>query len=294
MSKLKIIVNPSSGREKSTHYKNLMYEQWHGFFDEISYSETEKAHDATRLARQAAEEKVDYIVTLGGDGTVHEAVNGIADCAHRPIILPLPGGTVNSLARSLKIPTDLETAIRETDFSRHIPVDLGIANGRYFVLNYSLGALPEAIHDVPSSVKTKIGAMAYAKSLFENLSNMPIMPLSIEADGEKLDGAYTNVFVSLSGELAGLTFEPDSTVNDGRMNMILVKPLSLPMAIDFMLKTIGGQFKKSDALIYRRVRSIQISTDTPVDCDMDGDRIGKLPSDIRIMPSHVDMICGQK
>jgi diacylglycerol kinase family enzyme len=116
--------------------------------------------DATRLAAGAAADKYGLVMTLGGDGTVNEAVNGLrafADESDRPAselpaLAALPGGNANVFTRSLRLPPDPVDAagrlIEDLAGGRERCIGLGTANGRYFTFNAGLGLDAEVVRAV--------------------------------------------------------------------------------------------------------------------------------------------------
>lgn len=78
-----LIVNPSSGGEKAAGYEELATKKLQELFDEVAVAHTEKAGDAERFASEAVG-SVDSVFAMGGDGTVNEAISGIASHEERP------------------------------------------------------------------------------------------------------------------------------------------------------------------------------------------------------------------
>ena len=103
MSTAMLIVNPSSGNEAAMTYQSRVEGKLKNHYDSVIVKFTEKAGDATRFARDAAENKLDLVMVMGGDGTVNEGVTGLAEQPHRPAFSFIPFGTVNDLARALGI-----------------------------------------------------------------------------------------------------------------------------------------------------------------------------------------------
>jgi diacylglycerol kinase family enzyme len=116
--------------------------------------------DATRLAAGAATDKFGLVMTLGGDGTVNEAVNGLRQAADEadipasalPALAALPGGNANVFTRSLRLPADPVDAaarlIADLTSGRERCIGLGLANGRYFTFNAGLGLDAEVVRAV--------------------------------------------------------------------------------------------------------------------------------------------------
>ena len=102
---------------------------------ELVVVRTDEPGEGEKLCRERGEE-FDVVFILGGDGTVHECVNGLASLPNPPQIGVLPGGTCNDFARSLGISPDAETAAQELLTGRVVPVDVGRADDRVFT-NFS-------------------------------------------------------------------------------------------------------------------------------------------------------------
>ncbi|MDP1819224.1 MAG: diacylglycerol kinase family protein [Acidimicrobiales bacterium] len=108
---------------------------------EVTLAETNRRGHATRLAQNAAVSGMDVVVTLGGDGTLNEAANGLAGshCA----LAALPGGSTNVFARTIGLPNDpIEATGQLLDAldGGHIErVGLGTVNGRYFLFHVGMG-----------------------------------------------------------------------------------------------------------------------------------------------------------
>ena len=134
---------------------------------DLEVVQTRYRGQATRLAATAAADKFGLVITLGGDGTVNEAVNGLlggadrtdtdqlpppADASDLPALAALPGGNANVFIRSLNVPDDpVEAAaqlIADLAAGKERRIGLGRANGRYFTFNAGLGLDAEVVRAV--------------------------------------------------------------------------------------------------------------------------------------------------
>ena len=122
-----VILNPVAGRRKIPGLEKRLDKAFcrHGIPCEILL--TRKAGDATEFARKAAQQGADIVVAAGGDGTVNEVANGLIGTSASLGIVPL--GTVNVLARELKIPLFASKAIKTIAEGTPKPIDLGMENG---------------------------------------------------------------------------------------------------------------------------------------------------------------------
>ncbi len=139
----------------------------------VDVATTEERGHATALAREAARDRVDYVVALGGDGTVNEVVNGLladgADAAV-PVLGIVPAGCTNVLARALRLPTDpveatsvLLDGVRQARTRR---IGLGRANDRWFTFCAGLGIDAATVHrvEMKRSTGTRVTPWRYARA----------------------------------------------------------------------------------------------------------------------------------
>ncbi|MFC7527775.1 diacylglycerol/lipid kinase family protein [Actinoplanes sp. GCM10030250] len=192
---------------------------------------TERRGHATKLARDAAENGVDLVVTLGGDGTVNEAVNGLMTAstaltelsgpsAYRlPALAVVPGGSTNVFARALGMPRDwvdgtsvILDGIRD---GRHRVIGLGRADDRYFTFTAGLGWDAATIRRVEQSRlrgRTSTPAL-YARSMtgqFFTAMDRKNPPLVLERPGEDAEAGLSTVIVQ---NTAPWTYSGDRAVN---------------------------------------------------------------------------------
>ena len=111
MKRAMLIVNPSSGKEEAVDYVEKIEEILNGKGYEVKVSQTEKELDAMKYCQTACRDEFDLVVSLGGDGTLNETINGMVDQTHRPLLGIVPLGTVNDFARALNIPLEPDKAV---------------------------------------------------------------------------------------------------------------------------------------------------------------------------------------
>lgn len=156
-----VIINPSSGKEKAAEYEDRIKEVLQANYDEIEIQHTEGKGDATRFAQDAGRRGFDLVVSLGGDGTVNETINGLAAQEDPPTLGIIPMGTVNDFARAMGIPLVPEEAIDFLGSAEARRVDIGKVNDHYFSNIVAVGNIAEAIHNVESEEKSRLGPFAY-------------------------------------------------------------------------------------------------------------------------------------
>lgn len=286
-----VIINPASGNEEGKSYKEKIEKKFSSYFDEVEILFTEKGGDAEEFARKAAREKVDTVFVLGGDGTVNEGVKGLAEEEYRPKFGVFPGGTVNNLARVLGIPMDIDEAIEVLDFKKHKKIDIGKVEEEYFCYAVSIGAIPEAIHDVSGEEKTKWGPFAYLSNIIKNITGEKLYSLKIDHDGEILEGEYSHVFIALSDQIGDIEFAGTGhTISDGCLMMYLLKKTDIFEKAQALGEALKGSLEEDNRVkaVKCKIARVESAEGEEVEYDSDGDLGGKVPFTAEVLPHHLD------
>jgi len=150
-----VIANPYA-TTMSDRLKSLVVYALQGRYD-VDAVDTEGRDHATQLCREAAAEGYDVVVAFGGDGTVNEAANGLANTG--TVLTALPGGATNVYCRMLGIPADVvdatEQLLRAADDWHPRTLDLGSVNGRHFLFSSGYGLDAAVVRRVDAHPKLK-------------------------------------------------------------------------------------------------------------------------------------------
>jgi len=128
MKRARIIYNPTSGRELFKRHLPEVLEKLEKAGYETSCHATTGAGDATNAARIAVERKYDLVIAAGGDGTINEVVNGLAEQEYRPTLGIIPVGTTNDFARAIGVPRNIDGACDVIVEGNSVPIDIGRIN----------------------------------------------------------------------------------------------------------------------------------------------------------------------
>ncbi|GCF95714.1 diacylglycerol kinase [Enterococcus florum] len=295
MKKARLIINPSSGEEKALDYQVQAKEKLSRYFDEVDIQQTEKAGDAEEFAKEAASDHYHSVFVMGGDGTVNEVINGLAEQEHRPYFGFFPMGTVNDLARALNVPLNVEKAIDSFDFERTSKLDLGKINGRFFSNVVAIGAIPEGIKDVDPEEKTKLGKLAYFVSGFKQLSENQAFSFSVTADGNQLEIKSSTILIGLTNSIGG--FEqllPEAQIDDGRLHLIYLKDSRFIETVKTVPTLLKGVDRSTKNVGYQTAKTITVDLleDTHLSTNVDGDEGDSLPVEVSVLPGHLTVYTG--
>jgi len=254
MKKIMVIINPTSGGEKALDYKVKLENKAGDYFEDVEIKITEKAQDATNFAEEASRERYDAVLVFGGDGTVNEVISGIAEKDYIPKLAIIPGGT---------------------------------GNLNYFGYIFSIGSLPEAIHNVGIEDKTKFGMLAYAINTMKSVVTDQAFNIRVETENGNYIGPASHVLVLLTNYFADKKiFDEDK---DGYANILILKDDSILTKLSVIPDLLKGDVIVNDNIEYIKARHIKISSDSELETDVDGDKSDNLPVEIKVLGQHIEV-----
>jgi diacylglycerol kinase (ATP) len=282
-----VIFNPAARGNKARHFRRHLGDM----AGDCAFKATAAAGDAKRLAAESVLEGFELIVAVGGDGTVNEVLNGIGDVPDgfaRARLGVLPLGTVNVFARELNIPLRLERAWEVLRRGNEIKIDLprveftadGKTERRYFAQLAGAGLDARAIELVSWKLKKQAGPLAYVVAGFQALAERQ-PKITVRADGKILEGELILVG---NGQFYGgsIAIFPRADLDDGLLDVCVLPQVNLltllRCAPAFLLQ------KKLPENVVQRVNtpSFELSSETPVAFELDGEWVGRLPATFAI------------
>lgn len=287
MKKVMLIINPTSGGEKALDYKEKLENKAKEYFEHVETKITQKAQDAKNFAEQASQENYEAVVVFGGDGTVNEVISGIAERDYIPKLGIIPGGTGNLITKLLEINQDIDGAIDELDFDLTNKIDIGKANSHFFGYIFSVGSLPEAIHNVGIEEKTKFGILAYAFNTMKSAMTDQVFNIHIETENGNYSGEASHVLVLLTNYFADKKIFEEN--KNGYANILILKDASLFSKLSIIPDLLKGDVVDNDNIEYIKARNIKISSDIELESDIDGDQSDNLPVEIKVLGNHIEV-----
>ena len=287
MKKAMVIINPTSGGEQALNYKEKIENKAKEYFEVVETRITEKALDATHFAEEAAKEKYEAVIVFGGDGTVNEVISGIAEKEYIPKLGIIPGGTGNLITKLVQIDQDIDKAIEGLDFNLTNKIDIGKANDHYFGYIFSVGSLPEAIHNVEIEDKTKFGMFAYAINTVKSVIRDEVFNIKVETENGNYEGDASQVLVLLSNYFSDKKIFDENKV--GYANILILKDASIFSKLSLIPDLLKGDVVENDSIEYIKAKTIKISSDIEIESDIDGDQSDDLPVEIKVLGNHIEI-----
>lgn len=287
MKEAVIIYNPGAGNEKGESLHKLLKTKLLEEFDIVNSFPTRGPGDATRFAEFASDNGVHSIFAIGGDGTVNEVSLGIIKSKSevKPILGIIPGGTFNGVSRILGYSTNPKTVIKNFSYNKTIMMDSAKFNSTLFNMIFSIGDIPESLHNVSSEEKTKFSMFAYAYNIARDAIKNSHHKMKVTVDDKEIIGDFSHIAVMLSSTVYGLPINSDITKNDGFLHVFLLKESSLSRKLSVLPDLISGKLKSNDAIEYIKTKKLRIdSLEGTIETDIDGDKSEALPAEIEILP----------
>ena len=248
--------------------------------------------DAAEIAARAAQNGVADVIVAGGDGTINEAVQGLAGTNSRLAIIPR--GTANVLARELNLPLDgvQAAAVIAHGYSRriHFGVAIDEANNtrRYFLLMAGIGLDASVVRRVRPSLKKHFGKAAFWFSGLSHLAKWNPKPFVIEAEGQRYNATFAAIgnAPSYGGDLA---ITPRARLDQPEFEVCIIDTFSRLRYLSFLSYAMrSGMPRNKGSVRFLQTSSVKGIGDASV--QVDGELIGQLPMTFEIAKQSIEVI----
>jgi diacylglycerol kinase (ATP) len=293
----RVVLNPSSGRERGPDYIELLSGRLREQYDLVEFAVTAGHGDAERAAAQAVHDDCATLFVAGGDGTLNEAMNGLAAAGglDRLAVGIIPLGTGNDFAAALGVPPDIDAALDVLLAPKEIEVDLGQVNGRVFVNTSGGGFIAEASTAVTPQLKTIAGRLAYLIGGAQALMEFEPVGASIvlnPGDRRLRHGLYA--FAVCNSRLigGGRLIAPDAVIDDGLLDVCLIEAMSAMDFVALARKVADGDHVNDPRVLYFQAASIDIELDRAVKVNTDGEVFDGRRCEYRVRPRAARFLAG--
>ncbi|MFP4286234.1 MAG: diacylglycerol/lipid kinase family protein [Candidatus Izemoplasmataceae bacterium] len=227
MKRCWVIYNPMSGKKKFADHIDLVKETIEVLGYKVYIKETKRPRHATEIVKEACYDKVEMILISGGDGTVNECVNGLAESQHQPLIAYIPSGTACDIAKTLGIPKNVPKALNIIKQMHEVKMDIVKGAHEYFVYVTALGNYVDISYLTHSKLKRKLGYLAYFITGVKEFFTIPMIKTEINYDQGVLKGYYSLIMVVNSKRVAGFNIIQKPVLDDGLVDIVLYRYIPL-------------------------------------------------------------------
>ncbi len=271
----RFLVNPSAGKGRSRRSLDLLRKLANESNSELRVSSS--ADDLVEQARRAAEDGIERLLVVGGDGTFHHVSQGLA---HSTCALGvIPAGRGNDFASDLGVPLDIGSAVQAALLGSIVKIDLGRVNDRYFTGYCGVGFDSLATHYAYNAPRLFKGTLAYIYGFLRALLVFEPPVLRVDREGEAFEErAMFAVVCNISRFGGGMRIAPEARFDDGVLNLVLATKLTRLQILRVFPKVFTGQHVNHPAVQTSHLRSARIEVDRPLMMACDGEPIGRLAS----------------
>lgn len=288
MKKALFIINPKAGGKDKSHFPELVKKHIDATAISATCVFTNAPNHATELAENAKKEKFDYVLAVGGDGTMNEIAKSLL--FSDVIFGVIPYGSGNGLGRHLGIPMDREKALKLVNTGNYKTIDAGKLNEKVF-FNVAGLSIDAVIADLFANTKTR-GFKNYVKLTLEKVFSYKAQKYQIKTDTGIVNTNGFIVSIANSSQFGNNAhIAPKAKLDDGLLDIAIVKQFSffkLPILVARMfLKSLD----KSSDYMFLQVKNATIYREKEGPIHVDGEpftegvelKIEVLPSALKIL-----------
>jgi len=243
--------------------------------------------------------KFDYIIAVGGDGTLNEVINGI-DFTSNVIVGLLPYGTGNDFSRGQKLQLNAQFLFDLIKNESYKEIDIGIvktnfeanANNRRFINIADIGLGGFVTQEMMTSKGNMFsGKLTYAKAIFKGMIQYSKPEIIVEGDYKFKGKVLTLAICNSSFFGYGLCISPNANIQDKVLNVTCIGNVSLMDYFKNLGKIKKGVLLKHPKIDYSTIQSIQVShTMKPCPIEVDGEFVGYTPVEIKLLPKTLKFL----
>ena len=261
----------------------------------VDWVNTDQPAHAVELARQTGEQGFDLLLVLGGDGTLHEVINGLMLLPQekRPAIGIVPLGSGNDFAQSLGIPLNLPEAVRLALAGEAKRMDVGLLkddHGRSEYFDNTCGAGFDAIVNLRSrKIHFVHGFLMYLVAVLQTIVlNFQAIPMSVQTDQEAW--SQPSLMLALGNgkrEGGGFLITPDARIDDGLLHYATIGRISRLFMLRIIPEVMRGTHGRFKQVRLGSCREMALTAENPLCVHTDGEVFADLDSDVRKLSIQV-------
>jgi len=299
--KIVFVVNNKNNRLAKVLPKLKEYCQ-QASLERIEFHTTIRPKHAIELAKQATETSCDYLIAVGGDGTLHEVVNGMLQSNiptdQYPAIGLLPHGSANDFARTAHVSNSIEELMGLIQSNATQKIDLGkiviqqTQETRYFINIAGVGLGPEVVQNLEQSSSMLGPGFNYFKHIIKGFLGYTKKELSCTSRAWQWKGMLLQMAVANGRYYGnGICTAPDAKLADGQFQVAIFGDLSI---WDY-LKNIGNLKKgvkiNHPQVSYYEAKEVLLESNDSCGIEADGEYVGLAPATISILPEAICFLC---
>ncbi len=301
MKKIAFLINGTAKRKEILKLKLI------NKFDnyQLSFHVSTYAGEAVEFAQEVINNRIDYLIVVGGDGTINEVVNGCMKC--QKVLLDtisigvLPYGSGNDFSKSLGIKKDLDQLKKLIENNISGPVDIGKIDyinsddqreSRYFINITDVGIGGVAAEKLSKSRRLMGAKITYHKVILQSFFSYKPVEIDIKSDAIKWKGKILSLCMANGNYFAnGMCIAPQANLSDGKIQLVIMGKVSIFDYIKNLSNVKKGKILEHPEITYVKVDSCIIDAkkrSCPI--DMDGEFIGYAPLELKVIKAGLNFL----
>lgn len=301
MLQAKLIVNPAAGAGRTRKKWPQIMERLKSIGLRFEHDFTEAPRHAVELAKSAVKQGYETVVSVGGDGTINEVVNGLYNSGNLEDVSLgiISTGTGSDYIRTIGIPRHPQDACQRLLNSKKILVDIGEVEyrnsgqteKRLFVNFAGLGFDAEVVQATTQRFKTLGGLPAYLLGLLTTFLCYRNREITLKVDGEVVSKKVCTVVMS-NGKYGGgsMFIAPDADLTDGYFDVVTIDDISKPDLLWSLPRVYKGTHLTHPKVTMRQGQEIEIESAKRLLVQADGELLGETPARFRVIPSTLNVL----
>lgn len=289
------IINPSSGTKTVQKKLDKLIGKMilKKIVNTVDVFYTEKKDDAYRKCLTLKDQDYDFLVCVGGDGTVNEVISG---CVERHLQTPLallPGGTVNDFANHLGLSQNINSFIKMIQNMKTMYVDIGKVNNQYFANVIAGGMFSDIAFQVSKTEKEIFGPLAYYVNGIRQLPSQLAtdLHLKVKTDDEEFEEDARLFMITNTSQVGGFKeITPQANIQDGKLDLIIIRKCSTTDMISLLKDYTFNNHGNSPYFHYIQSQTINISCDKNIIYDIDGEEGHTFPIEVSVVHNAIRII----
>lgn len=295
-TELLFIVNPVAGHGRSLRIFNRLQ----AVLDRVASLRsvvwtTQGPGHARELAERAGLEGYERVVAVGGDGTVHEAINGLMglkpELRQRVAFGVVPAGSGNDFSRNLGVPTDAGALATVLASGVASPVDVGSVNGHYFANVAGVGFDAEVAALANRIPKYVPGTLTYVICALAQLALYKNAAVRLYLDGKLIERRILLVAVGNGAHYGGgMMICPGARMNDGKFRVVVAGDLSRAGVLRTLPQVYSGRHLHNPLVEVYDAQEVRVEAERPLTVQADGEIVATSPTTIQLIPMALRVI----
>ena len=283
-----ILYNPNAMRGRIDEFLPTIKKRLLTRYSEVDLIASPNEEGVENLANKNAG-KYDIIIACGGDGTVHQTINGVMKSGFKPLVGILPYGTCNDVAFTLGIPNDLNKAVDCILRLNTTKYDLMYDGTDYITYALATGYLTDASYSAGKNIKKKLGRFAYVLAGIKSLFKLPALPMTVEFDNQRIHSKFTYFMLMNGYRVGGFKINMNEKLNNGTVKLVMIKKgngfATLFRFIKLFLRGVNAFRPDNKYVIIKDIDKVKIENHSNTPFTLDGEKISFLKKLIKINSS---------